>query len=82
MLNFMNNTVQKKNPERQFLHDLASPLGTAMLLTEIIKEDIQKGIQNVAEGVENLESIYKALEKIKFLIHERREILMKSEEMK
>ncbi len=78
----MNNIPEKKNPERKFLHDLATPLGTAMLLTDIILEDIQTRADIDPEDVMKLGDIYKALEKIKSLIYERREILIKNEEVK
>ncbi|MGE3974106.1 MAG: hypothetical protein AB7F59_06225 [Bdellovibrionales bacterium] len=63
--------------ERQFLHDMATPLGTAMLLTDSYIEDVKARPNVISEEVNQLTEIYAALEKLNKLLMMRREVLIK-----
>jgi|GEM_PF-3283953 len=69
-----------KITERQFLHDIGSPLGTALFLVDTLLEMAkEKGEENVE--FMQLTSILEALNKARTLIEERRQIV-KAEEQK
>lgn len=62
--------------ERSFLHDLASPLGTAILLADALLENMQsKGTD--PDEVMQMGQIYEALELLKSLISKRKDVLIK-----
>ena len=61
--------------ERKFLHDLASPLATALFLIDIAIEDAGSAALSGTANLEIAESLRKtlgALEKMKALLHIRR----------
>jgi hypothetical protein len=63
--------------ERQFLHDIASPVGTALLMLELIS---RKLTQQTTYGVktpdaEQIRVVVESLEKVRDLITERRAYL-------
>ena len=63
--------------EREFLHDIATPLGTAMLLADSLLEEIQERKEADPDDVMRLGEIYKALNHLQELLVGRREILIK-----
>lgn len=63
--------------ERKFLHDVAGPLSTAMLLLYIFLESLQKKADTSSEELLQIRQVSDSLEKIKKLLEERREILIK-----
>ena len=68
------------NDERTFLHDLASPLATLLLITETAVEDgrsAKPGIQN--PGAIH-EQTYQLLERLKEMLADRRKILIERSE--
>jgi hypothetical protein len=64
--------------ERQFLHDIASPLGTAMFLVDAVLEDLTSKPNPDADEVAQMNAIYQALQSIQKLLQERREILIRN----
>jgi hypothetical protein len=64
------------NEERKFLHDLATPLGTAILLADMILQNSKKKPQVSAEEIEQMEMIANALDKIQIKLKERRQHLI------
>ena len=70
-----------QSDEREFLHDLASPLGTAIFLTDVVLERIQNKVEvpseAVKEEIQRIGQIYESLNKISKMLQERREILIK-----
>ena len=63
-----------KSPERQFLHDIATPLGTAMFLLDILQEKMSaRGPGD--EDLEHLNGAIEALQKLKQHIVQRRQAL-------
>lgn len=63
--------------EREFLHNLASPLSTAIFLVDAALDNIQSRPEANADDVMQLVDAYQALERVKMLLQERREILIK-----
>jgi hypothetical protein len=63
--------------ERTFLHDLASPLGTAMFLTDSVLDGVQSRPGVDPDELMQLGQIFEALEKMKKMLQDRREILIK-----
>jgi nicotinamidase-related amidase len=69
--------MSKGIEERKFLHDIASPIATAIFLIDMIKDGVKDlgGIDaDVPTQVKQLEDL---LEKIRMLVEERREVLIK-----
>ena len=64
------------NDERKFLHDLASPLTSAMFLADILLDNMQAKPNCVPEELSQVQQIYKAMEKIQHMLQSRREILI------
>lgn len=62
--------------ERAFLHDLATPLGTAMLLADSILEDVKARSNVDPDDLFRLENIFQSLEKLDCLIKDRRQTLI------
>lgn len=63
--------------ERQFLHDLASPLGTALFVADALLESLQGKTGRSAGDLLQAGEIYQALMQLKKLLEERRQILIK-----
>lgn len=63
--------------EREFLHDLASPIGTAIFLVDAALDNMQSRADANSDDVMQLVDAYQALEKVKKILQERREILVK-----
>lgn len=62
--------------ERAFLHEIATPLGSAMLMIDILIERMQEAGKTEAE-IKELKVTMKALEQMKTLLQNRRNILVK-----
>ena len=58
--------------ERKFLHDIASPLTTAIFLLEVVLSSTGKNPENLNE---KLEKVHAALQKSQNILHARREVL-------
>jgi hypothetical protein len=63
--------------ERRFLHDLANPLGTVILLAESLLDQTQNRADIDPDNVVQLSQICQALEKLSGLLSERRDLLIK-----
>ena len=63
--------------EREFLHDIAGPLGTAIFVLDGLLDDVQSRPGANSDDIVQLTEIYTALEKLKTYLQERREILIK-----
>lgn len=63
--------------EREFLHNLASPLSTALFLVDALLDSVQKRATGDPGELEQVIKIYKSLDKIKNLLKDRREELIK-----
>jgi len=66
------------NSERQFLHDLATPLTTAFFILDVVSVELKKETtpHPLAEIDEKLTKVRIALEKIKTLLQNRRQFLI------
>ena len=62
--------------EREFLHDLATPIGTALFLADCMMDRLQSRLDVDPEEKTELTKIYEALEKITKMLYQRREILI------
>ncbi len=63
--------------ERKFLHDLASPVGAALFLVDIVIDGLQSRPDIDSKELRRTGEVYQSLEKVKLMLHERREILIK-----
>ena len=64
------------NDEREFIHELAGALGIAFFLTDSVIESLSARPDTAPEEVAQLRKVYESLEKVKALLHSRREVLM------
>lgn len=62
--------------EREFLHDLASPIGTSIFLIDAVLEAMQTRNSD-PDDLLRLADAYQELQKVKKLLQGRREILIK-----
>jgi hypothetical protein len=72
----MNTNHKEGVEERAFLHDLATPLGTAMLLADSLLEDVKNRPSVDPDDLFRLENIFQSLEKLDCLIKDRRQNLI------
>lgn len=64
-----------KIPERKFIHDIASPLSTAMFMAEILRDEIAANPAQEAE-LKTVDGLYASLEAIRLLLQARRDVLV------
>ena len=64
------------NDERKFLHDIANPLGTAMFTLDSAIEDLSEKPEPNLESILQLQQVRTALEKVKVILRDRRQILI------
>ena len=62
--------------EREFLHDLATPIGTALFLVDCMMDRMQSRADVCEDERVELTKIYEALRKITKMLHNRREVLI------
>lgn len=75
----MTNNKNELKEERAFIHSLATPLGTAMLLTESLLDDFENSLPSNKEIQKRLKDICECLEKLNTLMVARRKILIERE---
>lgn len=63
--------------ERKFLHDLANPLSTALFLVDVVLESFQIHPDLNQDELHQLRQLFESLDKVKNLIQDRREFLIK-----
>ena len=68
-----------KSAERKFLHDIATPLATAIFILDTLKEDLLASNGKDSPLIQMTEELEKALNKTRDLLAERREILISQE---
>lgn len=68
-----------ESSEREFLHNLASPIGAAVFLTEAILDGMQSRSGVDPDDLLQIRHIYEALEQVKKLLQQRRETFIKRE---
>ena len=71
--------MSAENSERKFLHDISSPLGTALLLSDSLAETVQPGTALTEESVDQIKTVLHELERVRTIIQKRREFLIESE---
>lgn len=59
--------------ERTFIHDIASPVATVLFISDALREDV---MDNSAVKAKTSD-LFKTIDGIRVLLHERREILVK-----
>lgn len=62
--------------EKDFIHDLSTPLGTAILVLDSLLEGMKENPSIELQDVERLKTVYSMLDRLKNLVHSRRETLM------
>lgn len=68
----------QKSDEREFLHTIATPLGTAILLADSLKEGSTMQNQVSAEMTAQLDSLIKTLEVMRQAVRARQESIPKT----
>jgi hypothetical protein len=68
------------NDEREFLHDVAGALGIAFFLTDAVIDSMSARPDANPEELGHLKKSYEALQKVKVLLHNRRELIIKREQ--
>ena len=66
----------KESDERKFLHDIASPVGTALFVVDMVLDSMGSRSDVSAEELTQIKQVYEMLEKIKKTIEQRREVLI------
>jgi hypothetical protein len=62
--------------EQDFLHDIASPIGLALMTIEVILENLQSIQSTPPEDLKQMETTLQALLRASELIAERRQVLI------
>ena len=70
--------MSENSPERKFLHDISTPVGTALFLTDLMLETLKE--ENSAH-LDQMTSIFQALTMARKMIEERRETIIKATQM-
>ena len=65
--------------ERKFLHDISSPVGTALFILDSILDPNQRVVMNPGD-LKQLKNAYESLLKTKDMIQERRRILIEKQD--
>ena len=63
--------------ERKFLHDIASPLGTAIFLLDMTLEDMAKRPGIDPMELDQVKQAYQSLKQTQTMLEARREVLIK-----
>jgi hypothetical protein len=63
--------------ERKFIHDIASPIATALFLADSLQESMLQGAAPCASALEHVRLIYNTLDEIRIILALRREELIK-----
>ncbi len=71
----MNKSESNKNDEREFLHSLSTPISTALLLVDSLRDRL-KSREDAHDEQTELAKIYDVLEETAQLLHDRREVLI------
>jgi len=66
----------KEVEERKFLHDIASPVGTAIFVTDILLDSMKERPDVNAEELTQVKQIADLLENVKKMIEARRAVLI------
>jgi hypothetical protein len=66
-----------KNPERTFMHDIATPLAVALGMVDIVIDDSTSGVAVLPEAsMKRLEKVQSALIKLQDMVTARRTVLI------
>jgi hypothetical protein len=66
-----------KNPERTFMHDIATPLAVALGMVDIVIDDSTSGVAVLPEAsMKRLEKVQSALIKLQDMVTARRKVLI------
>lgn len=68
--------TQDGSDERAFLHDLASPIGAALFLADMILDGMQSRPGVDQDELQQVLKLHQSLERVKKCLAERREILI------
>ena len=64
--------------ERKFLHDIASPIGTGLFMSELMLEQISQEPGVDPELVNQLKRVYETFDKLRHMIQDRRTTLIEA----
>lgn len=68
---------RNKDDEGNFLHDLANPVSTALILMDVALENIHMHLTCYPDELHQLRSVLSSLDQVKNLIQERKIFLQK-----
>jgi hypothetical protein len=66
----------KENEERKFLHDIASPVGAAIFVLDMVLDSMKSRADANPDELTQTQQVFDLLDKIKNAIEERRKILI------
>lgn len=66
----------QESDERKFLHDIASPLGTAMFLMDVLLDSLRDRAAVNPDELEQATQVCQALEKARQMLKDRRQALI------
>lgn len=70
-------STEQKNPERVFMHDIATPIAVALGMIDLVLDDSSSGTTVLPEAAaKRLEKAQTALLKLQEMMVERRKILV------
>ncbi len=65
--------MKTASPEAEFLHTMATPLATAIIIVDSIQENLITKLNSEAEEVKLLKDLMAMLEQIRTLLRDRRD---------
>lgn len=69
-----------KNPERVFMHDIATPIAVALGMIDLLVDDVQSGNSTLEPGqLKRVEKAQAALLKLQTMMSERRKAILEAE---
>lgn len=66
------NDMHRDDKEREFIHKLSTPIGTALFLLEAVLESVKSSSFDAREGEAQMRTALGAIERAKDIINERR----------
>ena len=69
--------TESGNEEREFLHDVSGPLGTVIFLVDSLLENMQSRADANPTELMQLTDVFRELQKVKQILHDRRAVLIK-----
>jgi hypothetical protein len=76
MIVFMTNTPTNGSDEREFLHNIATPIASAYLIIDMIMDHMQNSPGADPELVDLALTAFRAIDEVRQKLHDRRQVLI------